>query len=91
MALGKKKAEKSSEADVESDFEDSIQIPEENTKLPRVASKHEVDVKACPVRNVTVFIDRAEVNREVEISAVPGDCEVLVQDLPSVIDKDSIR
>ncbi|XP_057307602.1 protein F37C4.5-like [Hydractinia symbiolongicarpus] len=55
------------------------------------ASKYEVDVTTCCIQNVTVFMDRAEINRKLTVIAVSGTNEVLVQNLPSVIDKDSIR
>ena len=51
----------------------------------------EVSVKACPVKHVTVFIDRAEVSRIIELDVIPGDVEVLVKDLAGVIEKDSVR
>ena len=54
-------------------------------------SKHELSVKECPVKNVTVFVDGAEVNRIVEAEIKQGDVEVLVKDLPALIDKDSVR
>ena len=77
------------------ELEDSIQIDLDDVKLTgeveKISSKHEISVKECPVNNVTVFIDRAEVNRLVEIDVVAGDVEVLVKDLPVVIDKDSVR
>ena len=75
------------------DFEDSVQmyLPEEKPAVLIENSKHEVSVKACPVKNVTVFVDRAEVNRIVEAEIKQGDVEVLVKDLPALIDKDSFR
>ena len=75
------------------DFEDSVQmyLPEEKPAVLIENSKHEVSVKACPVKNVTVFVDRAEVNRIVEAEIKQGDVEVLVKDLPALIDKDSVR
>ena len=75
------------------DFEDSVPmyLPEEKPAVLIENSKHEVSVKACPVKNVTVFVDRAEVNRIVEAEIKQGDVEVLVKDLPALIDKDSVR
>ena len=75
------------------DFEDSVQIylPAEKPPALKENSKHELSVKACPVKNVTVFVDRAEVNRIVEAEIKQGDVEVLVKDLPALIDKDSVR
>ena len=75
------------------DFEDSVQtyLPEEKPTVLKENSKHELSVKVCPVKNVTVFVDRAEVNRIVEAEIKQGDVEVLVKDLPALIDKDSVR
>ena len=75
------------------DFEDSVQMymSEEKPAVLIENSKHELSVKACPVKNVTIFVDRAEVNRIVEAEVKQGDVEVLVKDLPALIDKDSVR
>ena len=75
------------------DFEDSVQIclQDEKPVVLTENTKHELSVKACRVKNVTVFVDRAEVNRIVETEIKQGDVEVLVKDLPALIDKDSIR
>ena len=75
------------------DFEDSVQICLQDEKPVVVIenTKHELSVKECPVKNVTVFVDRAEVNRIVEAEIKQGDMEVLVKDLPALIDKDSVR
>ena len=50
------------------DFEDSVQIclQDEKPVVLTENTKHELSVKACRVKNVTVFVDRAEVNRIVE-------------------------
>ena len=53
--------------------------------------KLEINVKSCPVNNVTVFADRAEVNRLVDADLKKGDVEILLKDLPEHIDPDSIR
>ena len=76
------------EDSIQIDFDDDVQLTGE---VEKISSKHEISVKECPVNNVTVFIDRAEVNRLVEVDVVAGDVEVLVKDLPVVIDKDSVR
>ena len=55
------------------------------------STKKEVSIKGCPVKNVTVFTDRAEVNRLVDLEVTKGNIEVLLQDLPECIDEDSIR
>ena len=75
------------------DFEESVQISLQDEKPVVVIenTKHELSVKACPVKNVTVFVDRAEVNRIVEAEIKQGEVEVLVKDLPALIDKDSVR
>ena len=75
------------------DFEDSVQICLQDEKPVVVIenTKLELSVKECPVKNVTVFVDRAEVNRIVEAEIKQGDMEVLVKDLPALIDKDSVR
>lgn len=54
-------------------------------------TKHEVTSKSCPVKNVTVFRDRAEVNRVVDVDIVPGSMEVVVKDLPPSVVEDSVR
>ena len=53
--------------------------------------KHELSVKTCPVVNVTVFIDRAEVNRFIKLNLSKGNVEVLIKDIPASADKDSVR
>lgn len=55
------------------------------------ATKYEVASKFCPVRNVTVFRDRAEVNRVVDLDVIPGNMEVVVKDLSTCVMEDSIR
>ena len=77
------------------EFEDSVQINMAGEmieeEIVRESTKQEISVKKCPVKNVTVFVDRAEVNRIVEADVSKGDVEVLVKDLPALIDKDSVR
>lgn len=51
----------------------------------------EVSVKDCPIESVVVYGDRAEVKRAVTVNLVPGENEVVVGDLTSEIDRNSIR
>lgn len=53
--------------------------------------KFEVTSKSLSVKNVTVFQDRAEVNRIIDVDVVPGTMEVLVKELPAQVVEDSIR
>eukprot|EP00111_Clytia_hemisphaerica_P006911 TCONS_00020029-protein len=55
------------------------------------STKEEVPIKDCPVKNVTVFVDRAEVNRIVDLNLQQGNVEVLLKDLPDCMDQDSMR
>ncbi|XP_066914040.1 protein F37C4.5-like isoform X5 [Clytia hemisphaerica] len=55
------------------------------------STKEEVQIKDCPVKNVTVFVDRAEVNRIVDLNLQQGNVEVLLKDLPDCMDQDSMR
>ncbi|XP_065649065.1 protein F37C4.5 isoform X2 [Hydra vulgaris] len=75
------------------DNEDSIQI--DISDKPKVnhskSTVHELFAKQCPTLNVTVFKDRAEVNRIVKVDVEEGDTEILIRQLPSIIQKDSIR
>ncbi|KAK7107435.1 hypothetical protein V1264_015367 [Littorina saxatilis] len=45
----------------------------------------------CPVEKVTVYPDRAEVCRRVEASLVAGLNQVVIKNLPDMVDSDSIR
>lgn len=51
----------------------------------------EMYIKDCPVKNVTIFTDRAEVNRLIDLDLPKGNVEVLLKNLPSCVDEDSIR
>jgi len=55
------------------------------------STKEEIPIKDCPVKNVTVFVDRAEVNRIVDLNLQQGNVEVLLKDLPDCMDQDSMR
>ena len=73
----------------------SVSSQVQDTSLPItasiVATKTEVIGPSCPIEGVTVFLDRAEVKRAVEVVLDVGESEVLVTRLPSVIDEDSVR
>ena len=56
-----------------------------------LAINKEMFIKDCPVKNVTIFTDRAEVNRLVDLDLPTGNVEVLLKNLPSCVDEDSIR
>lgn len=45
----------------------------------------------CPVHKVTVYPDRAEVCRRVEGNLVAGINQVVIKQLPDMVDPDSIR
>ena len=61
------------------------------TQRPEGPSKIEFKAVSCPVSNVTVFLDRAEVNRIVETKIESKEAEVVIKGLPSVIDQNSVR
>ena len=61
-----------------------------STHVP-VRSKKELKATSCPVESVTVFIDRAEVNRIADTTVDAGENEIIITGLPSVIDEDSLR
>lgn len=71
------------------DFESSVPIHLEDKKSEKIW--HELSVKACPVKNVTVFADKAEVSRLVEAHITHRDVEILVKELPALIDQNSVR
>ena len=56
-----------------------------------VPSKTEVIGRSCPIEGVTIFLDRAEVKRGIQVVLNAGENEVLVTRLPIVIDEDSVR
>ena len=56
-----------------------------------ITNKLEISLKTCPVNNVTIFIDRAEVNRLVDVDLGEENVEILLKDIPENIDPDSIR
>lgn len=83
------------------EFEDSVSV---NINLPSEGSmaktaghasqtptKVELAAKVCPVDGVTVFLDRAEVKRMIQVDLKAGENEVLITELPQVLDEDSIR
>ncbi|XP_065179387.1 protein F37C4.5-like [Sycon ciliatum] len=51
----------------------------------------EVDVAKCPVSEVVVYLDRADVTREVKVELSVGENEIVVKQLSSAVDSDSIR
>ncbi|KZV96559.1 hypothetical protein EXIGLDRAFT_833529 [Exidia glandulosa HHB12029] len=57
-----------------------------------MANKVEYDATAHHVHSVTVFqVDRAEVNRRIQVQLKAGQNDVVVSHLPSYLDEDSIR
>eukprot|EP00794_Sanderia_malayensis_P000194 gene194-808_t len=54
-------------------------------------NKVELKCVACPIETVTVFLDRAEVNRAAETPVEAGENEIVITGLPSVVDEDSVR
>ena len=56
-----------------------------------IKNKLEIPLKSCPVNNVTIFVDRAEVNRLVDVDLGEENVEILLKDLIENIDLDSIR
>ena len=65
-------------------------VPEEEEAAPK-SSKKEFAAKTCPIEGVTVFLDRAEVKKIIEVNLDAGENEVLVTGLPTVTDLDSVR
>ena len=51
----------------------------------------EVGVRSCAVESVVVYSDRAEVKRAVPVTLLAGDNEVIIHDLPTCINQNSIR
>ena len=49
------------------------------------------NVKDLPVETVVVYPDRAEVKRKVKCSVQPGSNEIVVSDIATKADPDSIR
>ncbi|PAA69028.1 hypothetical protein BOX15_Mlig001997g1, partial [Macrostomum lignano] len=45
----------------------------------------------CPVRSVIVYLDKAEVSRQLKLRSRAGETEVVVRDLTAAIDGDSVR
>ena len=85
------------------DYEDSVNVdiesvnkPSTSTSLPQgkgepLPSKKEFTAKSCQIEGVTVFLDRAEVKRIIEVVLDAGENEVLLTGLPFVTDQDSVR
>eukprot|EP00112_Aurelia_sp_Birch-Aquarium-sp1_P013062 Seg2757.3 transcript_id=Seg2757.3/GoldUCD/mRNA.D3Y31 product="Protein F37C4.5" protein_id=Seg2757.3/GoldUCD/D3Y31 len=71
--------------------EASMSVSPHDQDTSSLPTKTEVIGHSCPIEGVTVFLDRAEVKRTIEVVLDAGDNEVLVTRLPSVIDEDSIR
>lgn len=53
--------------------------------------KNEVIISECPVLNVVVYKDRAEVTREIALQLEVGTQEVVLTKLSKSLDKDSVR
>ena len=49
------------------------------------------DIATCPVESVVVFLDRAEVCRTIDAKVKQGDNEVVLRNVTSAADSDSIR
>ena len=82
------------------EFEDSVNVnidqppSVQNDPAPSsspMQTKVEMSSKTCPVDGVTVFLDRAEVKRVIEVDLTKGESEILITELPEVMDEDSIR
>uniref|UniRef100_A0A914QNZ9 DUF4140 domain-containing protein n=1 Tax=Panagrolaimus davidi TaxID=227884 RepID=A0A914QNZ9_9BILA len=50
-----------------------------------------LNAREIPIKAVTVFNDRAEINRTFTVSLKPGMNEIKLDNIPGRIDKDSIR
>ena len=87
------------------DFEDSVNVnihnhsedSTSNADKPSSAvatptdRKVEMTAKSCPVEGVTVFLDRAEVKRLIDVHLEKGKNEITITELPEVMDEDSLR
>ena len=51
----------------------------------------EVSINDCPIHDVVVYSDRAEVKRVVSVEVPDGESTIVVKDLSQSADKDSIR
>ena len=71
--------------------EANLSVSPQVQETSSVPTKTEVIGRSCPIEGVTVFLDRAEVKRTIEVVLDAGDNEVLVTRLPIVIDEDSVR
>ena len=69
----------------------SVSAQVRDTETLSIPTKTEVVGHSCPIEGVTVFLDRAEVKRTIEVVLGAGDNEVIVTHLPIVIDEDSVR
>lgn len=49
------------------------------------------DIGTCPVKSVVVFLDRAEVCRTIDATVKAGENEVVLKNVTSAADGDSIR
>jgi hypothetical protein len=60
---------------------------------PQKPSKpvHTFTLKQCPVTNVKVYNDRAEVKREVKVKLVEGEQKILIKEFPYTTINDSAR
>ncbi|XP_065179386.1 protein F37C4.5-like [Sycon ciliatum] len=62
-----------------------------NSSVMSGPAKKELDVSKCPVSEVVVYLDRADVTREVKVELSVGENEIVVKQLSNAIDSDSIR
>eukprot|EP00112_Aurelia_sp_Birch-Aquarium-sp1_P013061 Seg2757.2 transcript_id=Seg2757.2/GoldUCD/mRNA.D3Y31 product="hypothetical protein" protein_id=Seg2757.2/GoldUCD/D3Y31 len=69
----------------------SLVAEEQGEEAAPKSPKKEFAAKTCPIEGVTVFLDRAEVKKIIEVNLDAGENEVLVTGLPTVTDLDSVR
>ena len=90
IACGSGRSFETSSEKVNKELLPSSEASQHATTMSSVASV-EIDVSKCPVSGVVVYLDRADVTRSVEVELNPGENEVIVKQLSSAIDSDSIR
>lgn len=61
------------------------------THAEMLANEFVFTVHDCPVDKVVVYLDRAEVRRVVNATIKKGQNEIILKNLSSCIDEDSIR
>ena len=64
----------------------TVSVSADETKL-----QVEVLATECKVESVIVYLDRAEVCRSLKVKLRPGENEVIIKNISSCIDRDSIR